>query len=387
MIQPPQPREMIAQLIALPSVSSLDPRRDMSNRAVAERLAEWLSSLGFACELLPLPANPGKVNLLATLGQGPGGLVLAGHLDTVPFDEDGWDSDPFHATEREGRLYGLGTSDMKSFLALAIEAARPFAENPLAGRPLRQPLIILGTADEEITLGGARALAAAGRPKARHALIGEPTNLRPVRMHKGHLAESIRVRGRSGHSSNPALGLNAVEGMHRALKALFAYRDALAEGSRHPAFEVPHATLNPGCIHGGDAANRIPAQCELKVELRFLPGDKVEALRTELRGRAQAALAGSGYGIEFESLYPGCPAFETPANAALVRACEELTGHAAGAVDFATEGAIFNDMGLETVVLGPGSIDQAHQQNEYLALDRLEPTVALLRQLIQRFCA
>lgn len=379
--QPPSCQQMIAGLIALPSISSFDARLDHSNRPVAERLSEWLSGLGFHCELLPLPNHPDKVNLLATLGQGHGGLVLAGHLDTVPFDEGAWCSDPFKLTERDGRLYGLGTSDMKSFLALAIEAAREFA-----GQTLKQPLIILGTADEEITLGGARALAVAGRPKARYAVIGEPTGLKPVRIHKGNLAESIRVQGKSGHASNPGLGLNAVEGMHRVLQALLVFRDELAQGQRSEMFTVPHSTLNPGCIHGGDAPNRIPACCELRVDLRFLPGMDLAALRSEMRQRASAALAGSDYRIEFDSLYPGCPAFETSATAAIVKACEELTGHAAGAVDFATEGAIFNDMGIETVVLGPGDIAQAHQPDEYLALDRIEPTVQLLRRLIQKFC-
>lgn len=379
--QLPSCQQMIAGLIALPSISSLDPQLDHSNRPVAEQLAEWLEALGFDCELLPLPGQTSKVNLLATLGQGPGGLVLAGHLDTVPYDEGGWRSDPFRLTEREGRLYGLGTADMKSFLALAVEAAREFR-----GKPLKHPLIILGTADEEITLGGARALAAAGRPKARHAVIGEPTGLKPVRIHKGNLAETIRVLGKGGHSSNPTLGLNAVEGMQRVLHALLDLRAALAGGPQNPNFCVPYSTLSPGCIHGGDAHNRIPASCELRVDLRLLPGIDLVAQREALRQHATTALADTNYRLEFESLYPGCPGFETASTAAIVKACEELTDHTAGAVDFATEGAIFNDMGIETVVLGPGDIEQAHLPDEYLSLDRVEPTVRLLRQLIQRFC-
>lgn len=377
----PSCQQMIAGLIALPSISSLDPQLDHSNRPVADRLAEWLNVLGFQCELLPLPDNPSKVNLIATLGQGAGGLVLAGHLDTVPFDALAWKSDPFRATERDGRLYGLGTADMKSFLALAIEASRAFS-----AKSLKQPIIILGTADEEITLGGARALAAAGRPKARHAVIGEPTGLRPVRIHKGNLAENIRVLGKGGHSSNPTLGLNAVEGMQHVLQSLLRLRDTLARGQQQADFCVPYSTLSPGCIHGGDAHNRIPACCDLRVDLRLLPGVDLSVMRETLRQAASAALVDTEYRLEFESLYPGCPGFDTPATAAIVQACEELTGHAAGAVDFATEGAIFNDMGIETVVLGPGNIEQAHLPDEYLSLDRIEPTVQLLRQLIRRFC-
>src|SRR5689334_16270807 len=112
--------KLIAELIALPSVSSVEPSRDMSNRPVAERLAGWLTDLGFSCEIMPLVDNPAKCNLIATLGSGPGGLILAGHLDTVPFDDHGWSSDPFVLTERDDRLHGLGTADMKSFLALCV---------------------------------------------------------------------------------------------------------------------------------------------------------------------------------------------------------------------------------------------------------------------------
>src|SRR5690606_29615515 len=133
---------------------------DQGNRAVLERLAEWLEGLGFAVEILPLTTHPDKANLIATLGAGPGGLVLAGHTDTVPYDDTRWSHDPFRLTEADGRLYGLGTSDMKSFFALAIAAARRFK-----AEDLRQPLIVLATADEESSMDGARALVRAGRPR------------------------------------------------------------------------------------------------------------------------------------------------------------------------------------------------------------------------------
>ena len=166
----PPLREMLAGLVAIPSVSSPDPALDQPNEAVVARLAEWLEALGFAVEVLPVPGRPGKANLVATLGRGPGGLVLAGHTDTVPFDAGRWSSDPFRLTEREGRLHGLGTADMKGFFPLVLEVA---AE--LEARRLRAPLVVLATADEESTMSGARALAESGRPLGRHAVIGEPT--------------------------------------------------------------------------------------------------------------------------------------------------------------------------------------------------------------------
>ncbi|MDQ2696487.1 MAG: M20/M25/M40 family metallo-hydrolase, partial [Pseudomonadota bacterium] len=232
--QPPKLLDMIRTLIATPSVSSVNPRFDQSNRAVTGHLAAWLADLGFAVEIQPLPEQPDKVNLVATLGQGPGGLVLAGHTDTVPYDHGRWSHDPFAGDIRDGRIYGLGAADMKSFLALVVEAARTVDR-----RALREPLIVLATADEESGMAGARALVQAGRPRGRAAVIGEPTGLRPVRMHKGVMMEAIRLQGRSGHSSNPALGASALEGMYRVLGELLRWRDELQAQYRNPLFEVP----------------------------------------------------------------------------------------------------------------------------------------------------
>lgn len=164
----PGVKDMLTRLISLPSISSASAKWDHSNEAVVRILAEWLEPLGFAVEILEVPGMPGKFNLIATLGSGPGGLVLSGHTDTVPYDDQRWTSDPFTLTERDNRWYGLGTCDMKGFFALAIEAAREFA-----GLPMKEPLILLATADEESSMNGARALAEAGKPKARYAVIGE----------------------------------------------------------------------------------------------------------------------------------------------------------------------------------------------------------------------
>ncbi len=373
--------DRIRQLIATPSVSSVSPQFDQSNRPVIDLLAGWLEETGFAVRIEPLPERPGKANLIATLGDGPGGLVLAGHTDTVPFDAGRWRYDPFAGTVADERIYGLGSADMKSFLALAIEAAREFA-----ARHLRQPLVILATADEESSMAGARALAAAGRPLGRHAVIGEPTGLKPVRMHKGILMEAIRLQGRSGHSSNPALGVSALEGMHRVIGELLQWRAELQARHCNPLFEVAVPTLNLGRIHGGDNPNRICADCELHIDIRPLPGMALAELRGTLRERLERLLADSGLKLSFEPLFPGIEALETPATAAIVRAAEELTGVPAGVVGFGTEGPYLNALGMETVILGPGSVDCAHQPDEFLPLATLQPTLELLRGLIGRFC-
>ena len=342
-------REMLTKLIALPSISSATPKWDHSNEAVVRTLAEWLEPLGFATELMPVPDMPGKYNLIATLGSGPGGLVLSGHTDTVPFDDKRWQSDPFTLTERDNRWYGLGTCDMKGFFPLAIEAARAFA-----GQRLKQPLIILATADEESSMNGARALAEAGRPKARYAVIGEPTGLKPVRMHKGIMMERLAFEWQSGHSSNPALGRNAMEGMHEALGELLSLRAGWQEQYHNPNFEVQVPTLNLGCIHGGDNPNRICAQCELHFDLRPLPGMNMDTLRQAILDKVRPVAERRELTMVFEPLFDGVPPFETAADAELVRACEKLTGHTAHAVAFATEAPWLQQLGLETLVMGPG---------------------------------
>jgi len=234
----PALRTMLEELIAAPSVSSLVPEMDQGNLGVIERLAGWLEAAGFRTQVLPLPGRLDKANLVATLGGGPGGLVLSGHTDTVPCDPERWHHDPYRLTEEGGRLYGLGTADMKSFLALAIEAARG-----LEAGDLKQPLIVLATADEESSMKGARALAAAGRPLGRYAVIGEPTSLRPVRMHKGVMWESVRLIGRTGHASDPRLGLNALDGMQEVMSEIIAWRSELRDRFRHPSFPLPHPRI------------------------------------------------------------------------------------------------------------------------------------------------
>jgi len=372
---------MIAALIREPSVSSARPELDQGNRRVVDVLAGWLEDAGFRVEITPLPEHPGKANLVATLGNGPGGLILAGHTDTVPWDEGKWSHDPFQLTEADNRLYGLGTSDMKAFLALAIDALRELNVNSL-----REPLILLATADEETSMAGARLLAEQDSLHARHAIIGEPTGLRPVRMHKGILMEAIRLHGRSGHSSDPSLGNSALEAMHKVIGALLTWRSQLQEQHRNPLFEIPVPTLNLGHIHGGDNPNRICPDCELHIDLRPLPGMALDELRKQLHDCVTGALADSGIRIEFESLFDGIPAMETSATAEITRLAEQLTGHTAEAVAFGTEAPYLRQLGTDTIVLGPGDIAQAHQPDEYLAMERLQPTTRLLQALVKSVC-
>lgn len=373
--------ELFAQLVAIPSVSSVDPYLDQSNRAVIELLAEWLAALGFEIELTTISKAPDKLNLIARLGKGVEGLVLSGHTDTVPFDEGAWTTDPFVLTEKEDRLYGLGTADMKGFFPLVIEAIRG-----LELSALKRPLIILATADEESTMAGARRLAQSAKPLGHYALIGEPTGLKPVHMHKGVLMGSIRLQGRAGHASDPRLGNNAIDGMYQVIGALLNWREELRTRYRNPLFEVMEPTLNLGSIHGGDSPNRICAHCQLQVDMRLLPGMPLEEILATLKAKVEQAIAGTGLAVQVSPIFNGVPAFATGKDSWIVRMTEQLSGQDAGTVAFATEGPFLNTLGMETVILGPGDIAQAHQADEFLAVERLQPMVELLRKLIVSFC-
>lgn len=373
--------QQLNQLVATPSVSSTDPVWDQGNREVIDLLAGWLERMGFGTEIQEVNEDGSKANLIATLGSGPGGLVLAGHTDTVPFDEGRWRSNPLGITERDNRLYGLGSTDMKGFFPLALAAAGEFID-----ASLQQPLILLATADEESSMNGARALAAAGRPRARAAIIGEPTSLTPVRMHKGIMMEAVRVTGKAGHSSNPSLGNSALDGIHVVMGDLMQYRQELRERFSNDLFKVAFPTLNLGCIHGGDSPNRICGRAELHFDLRMTPGNDNASIRGEIAARVATIAEQHALDIELSSLIRDVAPFEQSADSELVRLAEKLTGHRAEAVAFATEAPFLQQMGMETIVMGPGSIDRAHQPDEYLELDQIQPCIALLQQCIRHYC-
>ena len=377
----PGPVQLLRQLVGLASVSSTDPRLDQGNRAVIDLLAGWLEQLGFRVELQLLNESGSKANLIASRGSGPGGLVLAGHTDTVPFDDGLWNFNPLDITEQDNRLYGLGSTDMKGFFPLVLQAV-----GEIADQTLQQPLIVLATADEESSMNGARALAAAGRPLGRQAIIGEPTGLVPVRLHKGIMMESVQITGRAGHSSDPALGNNALDGLHAVLDMLISYRGQLARRAHHPGFDVTWPTLNLGCVHGGDNPNRICGQAELHFDVRVTPGLSNEQIREEIRQHLQRLSADSGLDFEMSSLIAGVEPYQQSADSELVQVAEKLTGHRAQAVAFATEAPYLQQLGMDTIVLGPGSIKRAHQPDEYIEMDQLQPCIELLRRFIGHYC-
>lgn len=375
----PDVKSIISQLISIPSVSCTNPAIDQSNKEIIDFLATHFESLGFEIEIQNVGKN--KANLICTAGNGDNGLVLAGHTDTVPFDESQWHSDPFSLHEKDNRLYGLGTTDMKSFFAFVFEAIRDFDLGKL-----KQPLIILATADEETSMAGAKAIADHGLKNARHALIGEPTNMKPVRMHKGILMESIQLTGLSGHSSNPEHGHNALEAMYKVIGNLMQWREELQEQYNDPLFDVPVPTMNFGHIHGGDNPNRICGSCELQIDIRPTPGLFIADLRAELQQRLSDTLKNDNIQIKTVPLFDGVDAMETNANSDIVKTVEHLTGSVAEAAAYATEAPFYNAMGMETIILGPGNILQAHQPDEFIEINTITPYTRHLKNLIKKFC-
>lgn len=377
----PAPQTLIESLLRIPSISSFDPSLDTSNRPVCEALATFLSDAGARATLTEIPGRPDKVNLLARFGEGPPGLALCGHTDTVPYDEARWATDPFDPVCRDERLYGLGSSDMKGFLALCASVL-----DEMSPGGLKRSVIVLGSADEETGMDGARALVDAGQPLAPFAVIGEPTSLKPVRQHKGIFMERIALKGRSGHSSNPALGNNAIDAMHDVLTALKRWRGELAERYACDDFDVPFPTVNFGRIRGGDNPNRICASAELDIDVRLTPGMTVADTRAALRDEVLGVCARSGLDASFQILFNGVDPLSTPADADVVTFCEHVSGHASGCVNFGTEAPFFTTLGAQSVVCGPGDIDLAHQPNEYLDLRQIEPARRMIAALIERYC-
>ena len=370
-----------AELIAAPSISSVDPNYDQSNRTVIDLLANWLEDLGGKVERMPIHGVKDKYNLVACFGEGEGGLVLSGHTDTVPYDAKRWETDPFTLTEKDHKLYGLGATDMKVFFPLVMDVLAN-----LDLKKLQQPIFVLATADEESTMSGANQLLAAGHPLGRHALIGEPTGLQPIHQHKGVMMEGIRVVGQAGHSSNPNLGNNAIDAMHGVLAALYDLREGFKQQYQSPGFTIPYPTMNIGSIHGGDNPNRICGHCDLKLDVRLVPGMDIEQTRARIRETAFAAVEGLGVEVQFDDLFSGLPAMYTDKDAEIIQLAEHLADRPAGSVGFATEGPYLNALGMHTVVIGPGDIDVAHQADEYVPRARLDPMKNIINGMIQTLC-
>jgi len=374
--------ELFRRLVAFDSVSR------NSNLPLADFIAEYLDRPGVRLAR-NASADDAKVNLIVTAGPDPGGerrgLTLSGHTDVVPADEPEWESDPFTLTRRGDSLYGRGAADMKGFVALAVN--RVAQCDPAR---LRHPVALLLTYDEELgTLGAQRFAETWDRPETlpRHTLIGEPTSLRAVRMHKGHLKLVLSVDGVSAHSGYPHLGHNAIEPAARAILALAGLRAEL-ERERSSASahfpEVPFVTLTVTMIHGGAAINVLPDRCEVSIGSRILPDMSSESIVERIRAAVAPPLEGERWQLD---LAGDSPPFRFDAEHPLHRElCEAVGQHDSRSVGFATDAGWLQRVGFDCVIWGPGTIEVAHKPNESLPLAEFHQAGTLLDRLIDRHC-
>lgn len=366
-------RAMIERLIAFNTVS-----RD-SNLGLIESVRDYLQGFG-AKTRLTHDASGKKANLFATLGDsGKPGLILSGHTDVVPVDGQEWDTDPFAATEREGKLYARGSADMKGFIGIILAQAPKFVA-ALNARRLDAPLHYALSYDEEVGCLGVRGLIAdlqeqGIRPAG--CVVGEPTSMQPIIAHKGTHRFRCAVHGREAHSSYVTHGVNAIEYAARLIVFIRQIADRLAQlEQRDYGFTVPYSTLSTGVIRGGIAANVVPKDCVFQFDLRTLPQAKPDALYQEIRAYAErlaaemrAIDAGAGIDLQWVSQTVGLAAAESDA---IVQWAMQLSRNpTVGKVSYGTEAGLFQKMGVPTVICGPGDIAEAHRPNEFVSLDQL----------------
>jgi len=376
------PREMLARLVAFDTTSAY------SNLALIEFVEDYLAAYGVASTRVPNEDGK-KANLFATIGEPrPGGVVLSGHSDVVPVAGQPWSSPPFELVEREGRLYGRGTCDMKGFIAIALALLPEMLEAPLA-----QPLHLAISYDEEVGCAGVGSMIqrlVGELPAVKAVIIGEPSSMQIVNAHKGITSHYVRIRGREAHSSQPhrAANANLAAGLLVArLQQMAAAREARpVPGS---AFEPPHTTFNVGELHGGTALNIVPLDCWFSFEYRTHPGDEPAAILAEFEAYARSTVEPwlRRYAPEARiDIVPRAkvPGLQPEPDGAAEALCRFLTGsNTTGVVSFATEGGQFQEAGYSTVICGPGSIDQAHKPDEFISLEQLEAGTAFQRRLIQ----
>jgi acetylornithine deacetylase len=378
-------RAMIERLIAFNTVS-----RD-SNLGLIEWVRDYLTKLG-ASTRLTHDASGKKANLFATLGDSKKpGLILSGHTDVVPVDGQNWDTDPFKATEKDGKLYARGSADMKGFIGIILNQAPKFV-SALNANKLDAPLHYALSFDEEVGCLGVRSLIRdleENNIRPAGCVVGEPTSMQPIIAHKGTHRFRCAVHGREAHSSYVTYGVNAIEYAARLVVFIRQIADRLAQiEQRDYGFTVPYSTLSTGLIQGGIAANIVPKDCVFQFDMRTLPQASPDALYQEIRGYAeslaremQAVDENSGIDLQWMSQTVGLAASETDA---IVQWAMQLSKNpTVGKVSYGTEAGLFQKMGVPTVICGPGDIAEAHRPNEFVTLEQLAQCETFMDRILE----
>ncbi|MGC6453567.1 MAG: acetylornithine deacetylase [Candidatus Puniceispirillaceae bacterium] len=378
--------DILRDLIAFPTIS-----RD-SNLELIDYCATRLEDIGGAVEIIRDDSGT-KANLFATIGpRDAGGVMLSGHTDVVPVDGQDWTKPPFAATEMDGRIYGRGTADMKGFVACALAAALA-----TDGRHLTTPLHLAFSHDEEIGCVGVRSMidmldAAPVRPAM--CVVGEPTGMKIATGHKGKTALLGTCSGRAAHSSLAPQGVNAIHLACDLVAAIRALQQEIIDSGPHDdAFDIPFTTLHAGRIDGGVLLNIVPEHASVTFEIRNLPEDQPERLINRLRDAvrpvitaAQAIAPEAGITLQVTNSYPG---LSTSPDEEVVALFTELAGDDQRIkVAFGTEAGLFDSrLGVPTIVCGPGSMQQGHKPDEFIAIEQLAACDAMLARMTDRLVA
>lgn len=372
-------KELLARLVAFDTTSH------KSNIGIVRFIEDYLAQHGIASALVPT-ADGQKSSLFATIGpKGVGGVALSAHTDVVPVSGQQWDSDPFTLVERNGRLYGRGTADMKGFLACVLAAVPEFTRRRLA-----TPIHLAFSYDEEIGCVGVRPMIdqlGHALPRPRAVIVGEPTSMTVVDAHKGPVRWHVTVSGRAAHSSMAPLGVNAIHFASRLIALLQEIEAELRETPPDPRFDPAYPTLQVTEITGGTASNIVPVTCRFGFEIRAMPGLDVDAIERRLTAFVDAhclpemRLRAPEADIDIRCVNR-VPPFSADAKSQVVTLALQLAGqNATHAVSYATEAGLFQVAGAPAVVCGPGDIAQAHTANEWIAEEQLDKCQVFLSRL------
>ncbi len=375
--------DMLARLVAFDTTSR------NSNLELIGFVRDWLDAQQVPYRVSLDPTGT-KANLHAIIGpQGPGGIALSGHVDTVPTDGQAWSGDPFTLRRKDGRLYARGACDMKGFVAACLAAVPEIRQRALA-----KPVHLFISYDEEVGCFGARRLIEdleQSGLKPALCVVGEPSGMQPILAHKGKLNLLVRVRGLPGHSSEPDKGVNAVHAAGEAIAYVAAEaRRRAKDGPFEEGFDPPHTTIHVGTVHGGTILNIIPERAEFHMEWRHIPGDdpehELERLRDFVAANIEPAMHAvhrdTGFTCEVLVRMPG---LSLPAGHELATLIGQLTGsNHAGKVSYGTEGGFYQHAGIATIICGPGHIAQAHQPDEWIAESELSACDSFIRRLVDR---
>lgn len=374
-------KDLLATLVAFDTTSA------KSNLALIDFVEDYLAGHGITATRV-VTEDGQKASLSATIGDGPGGIALSGHSDCVPVEGQTWTSNPFKLEERDGKLFGRGTCDMKGFIACVLASVPLFK-----AQPLTEPIHILISYDEEVGCLGVRPLIArlgVDLPQPRAVIVGEPTTMQVIDGHKCIDVYRTTVTGKEAHSSLPSLGVNAISAAAKLVDEIDRMAAAVADEEKDPHFDPPHSTITVAMIDGGTAPNIVPKTCELHWQLRGLPGTKAKEVPSKLAKFAEDTLlprmrqVAPEAGVETE-MRTSVPAFAAAPGSEAVALAMGLTGaNRTSGVSYATEAGLFEQAGCPAVVCGPGDIAQAHAADEFVSIAQLEMCLTFLADLTAR---